>query len=69
MLEAYSKIIQFILSSIDKVDDEGGDGEDEHQSDEDLAHPGLSGDQLPGPVLGLAQEVILRGLVWVLALK
>ena len=63
------KIILFLLSSIDKVDDKGGDGEDEHQGDEDLAHPGLSRDQLPGPVLGLAQKVILGGLVWVLALK
>ena len=60
---------KFILSSIDEVYDEGCDGEDEHEGDEDLPHTGLGGDQLPGPVLGLAQEVVLRRLVRVLALN
>ena len=58
-----------VPGGVNEVDDEGWDGEDEHEGDEDLPHPGLGGDQLPGPVLGLAQEVVLRRLVRVLALK
>lgn len=71
MCQMYVGLVRkkFILSSIDEVYDEGCDGEDEHEGDEDLPHPGLGGDQLPCPVLGLAQEVVLRRLVRVLALK
>ena len=44
---------------VNEVDDEGGDGEDEHQGHEDPPRACLSRDQLPRPVLGLGHEVIL----------
>ena len=47
---------------VNEVDDEGGDGEDEHQADKDPPCARLAGDQLPRPVLGLGHEVILLGL-------
>ena len=51
---------------VNEVDDEGGDGEDEHQADQDAPSAGLTRDQLPRPVLGLGHEVTLKNVhAWV----
>ena len=44
---------------VNEVDDEGGDGEDEHEADQDPPRVSLLRDQLPRPVLGLGHEVVL----------
>ena len=49
----------FIPGGVNEVDDQGGDGEDEHKADQDAPGAGLAWDELPGPVLGLGHEVIL----------
>ena len=44
---------------VNEVDDEGGDGEDEHQGHQDPPGACLARDELPSPVLGLGHEVAL----------